>query len=128
MDEQPFIAEPCTPGKDERMWGMIAHLSAFSYYFTVVGIILGPLIIWLAKRDGNPFVEEQAKEALNFQITIVIYYLAALAMCFTVILAVIGLPILLGLHLYQFICMIFAAIKASDGIHFRYPATIRFIQ
>ena len=110
------------------MWGMIAHLSAFSYYVTGVGIILGPLIVWLAKRDGNPFVEEQAKEALNFQISIAIYYLLAFALCLTVILAVIGIPILLGLHLYQLVCMIIAAIKANDGIHFRYPATIRFIQ
>lgn len=116
------------PGKDERFWAMIAHLSAFSYYVTGIGIVLGPLIVWLAKRDGNPFVEEQAKEALNFQLSILLYYLIAAVMCFTVILLPIGVPILLGLHLYQIVCMIIAAIKANDGISFHYPATFRFIQ
>ena len=116
------------PSKDERTWAMIAHLSAFSFYFTGIGLILGPLIVWLAKRDGNPFVKEQAKEALNFQISILIYYAAAITMCLTLFLAVIGIPILLGLHLYQVVCIIIAAIKANDGIHFRYPLTLRFIQ
>ena len=107
---------------------MIAHLSAFTYYITGIGIILGPLIVWLAKRDGNPFVDDQAKEALNFQISILIYNATALLLCFTIILAVIGIPALVGIHLFQVVCMIIAAIKANDGIPFRYPATIRFIK
>jgi len=126
----PDFPQPVSssPGKEERRWAMIAHLSAFSYYFTGIGIVLGPLIVWLAKRDGNPFVDEQAKEALNFQLSILLYYLGAWILCFTLIFAVIGIPILIGLHLYQIVCMIIAAIKANDGIHFRYPATIRFVQ
>ena len=132
MDTPPVLpvseSAPAIPGKDERTWAMVAHLSAFSYYITGIGIILGPLIVWLAKRDGNPFVDEQAKEALNFQISIVIYYIAAILLCFTVILAVIGVPILIGLHVFQVICMIIAAIKANDGIAFRYPATIRLVK
>jgi uncharacterized Tic20 family protein len=73
-------------------------------------------------------VDEQAKEALNFQISILIYYAAAVVMCITVVLAVIGIPILIGLHLFQVVCMIIAAIKANDGISFRYPATIRLVK
>jgi uncharacterized Tic20 family protein len=116
------------PNKEERTWAMIAHLSAFAYYISGVGHIVGPLIVWLAKREGQPFVEDQAKEALNFQITVTIVGIAAVVMCFTVILAVIGVPILIGLHLYQIICMIVAAIKASDGVAFRYPLTLRLIK
>jgi hypothetical protein len=86
------------------------------------------LIVWLAKRDGKPFVDEQAKEALSFQISILIYDAVAIPMCFTVILAIIGIPVLIGMHLFQGVCMIIAAIKANDGISFRYPVTIRFIK
>ena len=132
MDSPPVLPESepalATPSKDERTWAMIGHLSAFSYYITGIGIILGPLIVWLAKRDGNPFVDEQAREALNFQISIIIYYAAAILLCCTVILAVIGVPVLIGLHLFQIVCMIIAAIKANDGIHFRYPANLRIIK
>ena len=114
--------------KEERTWGMIAHLSAFAYYFSGVGHILGPLIVLLVKRDGHPFVEDQAKEALNFQMTVTLIGIAAVVMCFTVILAVIGIPILIGLHVYQIVCMIIAAIKANDGVAFRYPLTLRLVK
>jgi uncharacterized Tic20 family protein len=116
------------PNKEERMWAMIAHLSAFAYYISGVGHIVGPLIVWLAKREGRPFVDEHAKEALNFQITVTLIGIVAVLMCFTVILAVVGIPILIGLHLYQIICMIIAAIKANDGVAFRYPLTLRLIK
>ena len=107
---------------------MFAHLSAFAYYFSGVGHIAGPLIIWLLKRDGLPFVDDQAKEALNFQISVTIYAIGAVILCFTVILAIIGIPILIGLHLFQIICIVIAAIKANDGVAFRYPLSLRLIK
>jgi Domain of unknown function (DUF4870) len=55
--------------KDQRTWAMIAHLSGFAMYMSGIGLILGPLIVWLLKRDGNPFVDDQGKEALNFSIS-----------------------------------------------------------
>jgi len=114
--------------KDQRTWAMIAHLSAFAYYFTGIGHLLGPLIVWLSKRDGMPFVDDQAKEALNFQISITIYVIAAVLMCVTVILAVIGIPILIVVHTFQIVCIIIAAIKAHDGVPFRYPLSLRLIK
>lgn len=113
--------------KDQRTWAMIAHLSAFSMYFTGIGHLLGPLIIWLAKKEGNPFVDDQGKEALNFQISITIYYAAAFLLIFTVIGAIIGFPALVAIGIFQIIFMIIAAIKANDGIAYRYPLTIRLI-
>jgi uncharacterized Tic20 family protein len=121
-----FYMEPAN--KEERTWAMIAHLSAFAYYITGIGHIVGPLIVWLSKRDGRPFVDDQAKEALNFQISLTIYVIAAVIMCFTVILAVVGIPILIGIHAFQVVCIIIAAIKANDGVAFRYPLSIRFIK
>lgn len=114
--------------KDERLWAMLAHLSALTYYITGIGVVVGPLIVWLMKRDGHPFVDEQGKEALNFQVSILIYIAAAVLMCFTVILAVIGIPILAGIHIFQLVCVIIAAIKANDGVSFRYPLTLRLIK
>jgi hypothetical protein len=114
--------------KDERTWAMIAHVSAFAYYLTGIGHILGPLIVLLAKRDRRPFVEDQAKEALNFQLSITIYLIAAVIMCLTVILLPVGIPILVCVHTFQVVCIIIAAIKANDGVAFRYPLTLRLIK
>ena len=116
------------PDKEERTWAMIAHLSAFAYYVTGIGHIVGPLIVWLSKRDGYPFVDDQAKEALNFQISVTIYGIVAVVMIFTVIFAVVGIPILILLHTFQVICIIIAAIKANDGVAFRYPLSLRLIK
>ena len=116
------------PSKEERIWATIVHLSAFSMYFTGIGYLLGPLVVWLLKREGHPFLDDQGKEALNFQITITIIAAVAVLLCFTIIGMVIGIPVLCGLHLYQVICMIIAAVKANEGIAFRYPFTLRFVK
>lgn len=128
MDTPVPTAPPTLPDKEERLWAMLAHLSAFAYYVSGIGHIIGPLIIWLAKRDGHSFIDDQAKEALNFQISVTLYALGAVLLCFTVILAIIGIPILIGLHVFQIVCMIIAAIKANDGVAFRYPLTLRLIK
>lgn len=114
--------------KEQRMWAMIAHLSAFAYYITGIGHILGPLIVWLSKREGNPFIDDQAKEALNFQISVTLYGIVGVLLCMTVILAIVGIPALIALHGFQIVCIIIAAIKANDGVAFRYPLCIRFIK
>ncbi len=114
--------------KDERMWAMVAHLSGFAIYITGVGHIVGPLIVWLMKRDGNPFVDDQGKEALNFQISWSIYMLANFLLFITVIGAIIAVPLFFILPIYHVVCMIIAGIKANDGVTFRYPATIRLIK
>lgn len=107
---------------------MIAHLSAFAMYFTGIGHILGPLIVWLAKRDGNPFVDDQAKEALNFQITFTLAMVAVVVLFFTIIGIPVAVVMLWILPIFHVICMIIAAIKANDGVTFRYPLTIRLIK
>ena len=109
--------------KEQRMWATIAHLSAFAIYFSGVGHILGPLIVWLLKREGNPFVDDQAKEALNFQISVTIYGIGGILLCFVLI----GVPLLIALGVFHFVCMIIAAVKANEGVAYRYPLTIRFL-
>jgi hypothetical protein len=109
--------------QDQRMWAMIAHLSAFAIYFSGIGHLIGPLVVWLAKREGRPFVDDQAKEALNFQISWTIYMLVSFVLVFVFI----GIPLLIGLAIFHIVCMIVAGLKANDGIKYRYPLTIRFL-
>ncbi len=61
---------------DERMWAMLGHLSAFTAFITGLGCVIGPLIVWLIKRETMPFAADQAREALNFNITAIIVALA----------------------------------------------------
>ena len=113
-----------TLSKDERMWGMFCHLIAFSGYLIPFGSVLGPLIIWLIKKDEMPFVDDQGKESLNFQLTMLIAVIVSVILIFVVI----GFLLLGILIIYQIVVVIMAAIKANDGVRYRYPYTIRFIK
>jgi uncharacterized Tic20 family protein len=109
--------------KDARMWGMLCHLGALSGLIGVpFGNIIVPLIIWLIKKDEHPFVDAQGRESLNFQVSMTIYGIVAFLLVFVLI----GWLLLPVVYFANLICTILAAIKANDGLSFRYPATIRF--
>jgi len=122
MTEGQEIAE--MPGKEERTWGMLCHLIAFSGYLIPFGSVLGPLVIWMIKKDEMPFVDDQGKEALNFQLTMLI----AVIVSAIFMLVFIGFLMLGVLIIYQIVVIIMASIKANDGVKYRYPYTIRFIK
>ena len=110
-----------------RMWAMLCHLAAFA--FLVVppfGCVLGPLVIWLIKKNEFPFVDEQGREALNFQITMLIYA----AVAGLLMLLCIGFVLVAAVILVDMIFTVIAAIKANDGEHYRYPypLIIRFVK
>jgi uncharacterized Tic20 family protein len=105
-------------------WATLCHLSALAGYFFPLGNILGPLLIWLFKKDHYPMVDVHGKEALNFQISISIYALAASALIYILI----GIPLLLGLAVFNFIMIIVGAVKCKNGEAFRYPLSLRFFQ
>jgi uncharacterized protein len=123
MSEAPFIDKP-VGGSDERMWGMLCHLSTFAGYLVPFGNILGPLVVWLVKKDEYAFVDDQGKEALNFQISITIYSLVSGIL----ILALIGIPLLIAVIIFSVVMTVIAAIKANEGEYYRYPLTIRFVK
>ena len=112
------------PDKDERMWGMLCHLTAFSGLIIPFGWILGPLIVWLIKKDEMPFVDDQGKESLNFQLTMFIAFVISAILMFVVI----GFLFIGILYIYEIIVLIIASIKANEGVLYRYPYTIRFIK
>ena len=120
-----------TPSEsDERTWAMLGHLSAFSAFITGLGCVIGPLIIWLIKRDTMPFAGEQALEALNFNISAIIA--AAALGVFTLITlgigALITVPLFFVLFVGWFVLTIVAAVKANSGERYRYPLTLRLIK
>jgi hypothetical protein len=111
------------PNQNARNWAMFAHLSTFAGHFIPFGNIFGPLIIWCIKKDEMPFVNDQGKEALNFQITITL----ALIISAILILVLVGFVLLGVVWLFDVIVTIIAAVKANEGVAFRYPLTLRFI-
>lgn len=107
---------------EARQWAMIAHLSALVGFIIPFGNIIGPLVVWQIKKD-MPFVEEQGKEALNFQITV---SLAAIV-CFILMFILIGALLLPILGIAAIVFTIIAAIKANGGEHYEYPLTLRLV-
>ncbi len=109
--------------KDERTWAMLCHLSTLAGFVIPFGNIAGPLVIWLIKKDEFPLVDDQGKEALNFQISMTIYVIASIILIFLLV----GIPLLIGLGLFDLIVTVIAAINANDGVKYRYPLCIRFV-
>ena len=112
--------------KDARMWAMFCHLAGLcAFILPALGNIIGPLIIWQLKKEDEPFVDRNGKEALNFQISVTIYELISLAL-FPVL--CIGIVLLPAVAIASFVFLLIAAVKANNGEEFRYPLTIRFIK
>ncbi|MCZ6614565.1 MAG: DUF4870 domain-containing protein [Chloroflexi bacterium] len=103
---------------------MLCHLSTFSGWFIPLGNILGPLIIWLMKREESPFIDAHGKEALNWQISATIYFIVSFALAFVLI----GFVLLPALLVFDIIIVIIATVRANSGQAYRYPLTIRFIK
>lgn len=111
--------------KEERTWGMACHLSGLSAYAGLpFGWVLGPLIVWLIKKDEMPFVDEQGKEAVNFGLSVTIYGAVGTAL---ICLFFVGIVLLGALSVFQIVFCVIGAVKANDGEAFRYPLTIRFL-
>ncbi|HET6558357.1 MAG TPA: DUF4870 domain-containing protein [Prolixibacteraceae bacterium] len=110
--------------KDERMWGMLCHLSALAGFIIPFGNIIGPLIVYSMKKDEYSFVADQGKESLNFQISVLIY----LAISLVTIVLLIGIMFLVIIPLISLILTVLASIRANDGEYYRYPFCIRFIK
>lgn len=119
---QTTILEPkATVASDAKGWAALAHLSAFGMFLGVPSLV-GPFLVWLFKRD-DPYVDQQAKEALNFNISFLIYGIASMLM----IILLVGILLLPIVFVTWFVLVILAAVKASAGEDYRYPLTIRFV-
>lgn len=99
------------------------NMATLCHILGLVGL-LGPLIVWLMSKDKDRFIDEQGKEAVNYHISLIIYFFIAWPLCFVLV----GFLLIPALIVLNIILVIMAAAKASDGIGFRYPIAIRFIK
>jgi len=133
--EQPQDVQESPPSresnKDARMWGMICHLAGLCGLIPIVpviGNIIGPLIVWQIKKDEFSFVDNQGKEAVNFQISILLYLLVSAIIWVPLSFVCVGVVIPAAIIIFDLIFLLIAAVKANDGECYRYPLTIRFIK
>lgn len=111
------------PEAEARNWAMAAHLSGLVWLVGVPSFI-GPLVVWLVKRNESPLVDEHGKEAVNFHLSLLVYFVASLVLA----LILVGFVGLVAVGLLGLICPILGAVKASNGETWRYPVTIRFVK
>jgi uncharacterized Tic20 family protein len=117
--ETPTISQSAvSPSGTEKIWSILSHLSCWFG----VGIIL-PLVVYLAMKGDSEYVRENAREALNFHISLLIYCLC----CIPLVFIIIGIPLLMIIAVASLVLAIVAAVKASDGGCYRYPLTIRMV-
>lgn len=125
------ISWPPPLSQDERTWGMFCHLSALAGFLVPAGNIVGPLVVWLLKKDEMPFVDDQGKEAVNFQISVTLYFIVGATISGILMMMVIGfvlLPlVIVGVPIFGAVMAILAALQANKGEAYRYPMCIRFI-
>lgn len=108
-----------------RLWTILCHASALlGVFLHFPGHVLGPLIVWLAKRDESPELDAHGKESVNFQLSMLLYNVIAGVFCIVLI----GFVLLPILWVVNAVFVIIASIQASDGKLYRYPITIRFLQ
>ncbi len=115
---------PRVDDREGRKWAMICHLAALVGLFSGIGFIVGPLVAWLLKKDDHPLIDEQGKEALNFQLTM---FLAAFV-AGLLALVLIGFFLLIVIGVLMVVFPVIAAVRTDQGDRYRYPLTIRFVK
>ncbi|MEU4385181.1 DUF4870 domain-containing protein [Promicromonospora sp. NPDC023805] len=114
----PYQPQPLNPS-DERMWAIFAQIGPVLLSF------IAPLVIWLVFKDRSRFVDQEAKEALNFQITLIFVHIAAAII--TAVTFMIGSIVYL-VFIAALVFMILAAVENNKGAPYRYPVNIRLIK
>lgn len=126
---------PAIPA-DARQMAMLAHLSALlggivtAGWAGSLGCFIGPLVIWILKKDTMPFVDDQAKEALNFNLTVAIVFLALLLLSILTlgIGLILAVPAWIAVGIAWLVLVIIASVKANEGVAYRYPFALRLIK
>jgi len=134
MNESSLTAG--TASAEEKQWAMFAHLSVLlgglvtSGWAGSLGFFIGPLVIWQLRKDTMPFVGDQAKEALNFAITVSLACLALVILTFLSmgIGALLTIPLMMIIGIAALVLVIIAAMKANEGIAYRYPFALRLVK
>ena len=108
---------------DEKNWALFTHLATFSGFIIPLGSILGPLVIWLMKKNDSSFVDQHGKAAVNFQISLLIWIIICIPLCFILI----GFVLIGILAILHIVCAIINMVRASNGEPAGYPLSIKFV-
>src|SRR5450631_1954058 len=119
MNPPPLEVERPVPSGNDKIWSILSHLSAL----LGVGLLL-PLVVYLAMKGDSAYVRDNAREALNFHLSLLIYTLC----CIPLIFILIGIPLLIIIGVGSLVLAIVAAMKASDGGCYHYPLTLRLVK
>ncbi len=120
--DQPPVTHPSGLPSEVRNWAMAAHASALVGAVVVLAFV-GPLVVWLIKRETHPFVDAHGREALNFNLSVLLYMVVAIPLVFLLV----GVPLVIAIGVGWLVLTIIAAVRAANGEPYRYPFTIRFV-
>lgn len=124
LGDVPPVSQPPTIAysSSERLWSVLCHLS---YFFGLALLaFLFPMVVYLVMRTDSRFVTHHAREALNFHLSLLVYAVLCIPLCFLII----GIPLLVAIGIGGLVCSIVAAVKASEGVYYQYPLAIRFFR
>ncbi|MEY1660892.1 DUF4870 domain-containing protein [Isoalcanivorax beigongshangi] len=119
MNEQTPAIRP-----EDRNMAMACHLAALIGLLIPFGTLLGPLVLWLLKKDQSPFIDEQGKEAINFNITMLLAGIVSAVLTMVLV----GFLLLAVVGIAWLVLTIVAAVKVSNGQSYRYPFTLRLVK
>lgn len=111
-----------------RQTVMLLHLSALAGLVSGIGFLLGPAIVWQLKKGEHPSIDEAGREAVNFQLTMLVAGIVAGILCATIIGLVVGVPMAIACGVLATVCPVVAGIRAANGERFRYPFTYAFLK
>ena len=123
QSSQGYPHRPATQTEPQTI-ATICHLASFAGFLMPFGNILGPLVVWLIKRHDSPYIDYHGKEALNFQISLILYLIASAIL----IIVLIGILLIIVVGVAGIVLTIIAAVRASEGEEYRYPMTIRLVK
>jgi uncharacterized Tic20 family protein len=121
--QQPVIQSPYATTEDDRTMAMLCHLLSIFTGF------IGPLVIWLVKKDSSRFVDHHGRESLNFQLTVLLASICLGALAFVLMFIFVGIlliPVIMAISVLALVAEIMACLAANRGEWHRYPWTIRF--
>ena len=125
MTSSATVEQPQAPSvsqADAKSWAVLTHLSAFVLFFGIPSVI-GPVVLWAIKRQDDPYIDHHGKEAVNFNLSFLIYGAVSAILIF----ALVGLVLLPMVAVTWLVLVIVGSVKAGSGEYYRYPLTIRFI-
>ncbi len=112
------------PERDARQWGFFLHLAQYAHMLLPFGGIILPIVLWQIKKDTYPSVDAHGKNVVNWTISMFIYFVIAVPLCFVLV----GIPLVVILGLAALICPLIGAIKANNGEIWTYPGAITFLK